>query len=62
MLPDTLPGRYSNSSPGQQPAAENYSLSLPAVEMPGLVNGQREVSVNTVPTAGIPRIPAMHYI
>ena len=61
MLPDHLPGRHSNSSPGQQPAAANYSLSLPAVRTPGLVSEQQEVSVNTLPTAGIPGISAVHY-
>ena len=61
MLPDNLPGRHPNSSLGQQPAAANYSLSLPAVRMPGLVSEQQEVSVNILPTVGIPRIPTVHY-
>ena len=60
MLPDHLP-RHSNSLPGQQPAAANYSLSLPAVQTPGLISEQQEVNVNTLPIAGIPGISAVHY-
>ena len=45
---------------GQQPAEAHYSYYMQAVRVSGVVSKQ-EVSANILTSAGISRIPAVHY-